>query len=156
MTGPTILKLAPAMNEHSYAPALKRDAVEAKYGATYVGDFPGKVRGGGWTADIAVSVFYQPEPKAPYTNRYFGLFNDISALAFGGQSRLMITDADYVEGREFDALLTPEGIVYSTCRHDYREVGGSSIDGGWDYYRGNGGPVIKARVMNGKIEQVEA
>lgn len=155
MTAPTILTLSPAMMEQSYAPSLKREVVEEKYGATYVGDFPGKTRDGGWTADIALAVFYMPEPNAPYTNRYFGLLIDISAAIHGGPMRLMITDADYVEGHVFDAILTDDGIVYSTCRHDYREVNGASIDGGWDYYRGYGGSLIRARVMNGRIEQVK-
>ena len=133
------------MLQHRYGPSIDIAKVEEiRAPAQYVGDFPGKARGGGWTADLAVSVFYQPSPPPPYTNRYFGLYQDIMT------GRLMICDADYVEGHVFNAIDLPEGIVFSTCRHDYREVEGHIIDGGWDdFIRSLESPMVQVMVRDG-------
>lgn len=122
--------------------------VEALKNARYVGEFPGKGRGDSWV-NFPVAVFYQAAPNAPFTNHYFGLYQDQFT------KRLMICDADYVQGVPFTAINTPEGIVYSSYRHDYREVGDQMIDGGWDYVRHSGGPLIRVCVIDGQIVEVQ-
>jgi hypothetical protein len=139
----TVVTLHPEMIEHRYWKALDIAKVESSRACRYVGEFPGKSKHG-WT-DFPIAVFYQEEPVAPYTNHYFGLY--LSPIT----NLLMICDADYIANRPFSALMSDEGIVYSTCRHDFRKLGDSYIDGGWDYVRGNGGNTIGVQVVDGKF-----
>lgn len=138
----------PAMLENSVLPKVAIHRAEQMYGVRYVGDFPNRLVDGGWHPDIGVAVFYRETPPPQYPNRYLGLYRHPET------NRLMIRDADYVEGHVFTAIPSRDGIVYSTYSHDQRTLDECSIDGGWDYTRAQGEGLILVRVMNGVFEEV--
>lgn len=81
---------------------------------------------------MAMDIFYRDTPHPEFGNRYFGMFID-------QQDRVMITNADRIEGAEFAMIKDSEGnLHYSAHRHDYKEVDGKMIDGGRAYIRSSG------------------
>jgi hypothetical protein len=92
----------------------------------------------------AMDIFYRETPHPEFGNRYFGLFmND--------ENRMLITNADRIEGAEFAMIKDSEGnLHYSAHRHDYKEVGDNMIDGGRAYIRSSG-DVELYKVRDGKF-----
>jgi hypothetical protein len=116
------------------------EAVEKKYNATFIGDFPIKLKGGNW--GNASAVFYQPNPDLSKGYKHlFGLYLGEPPVIF---------DASYLDGHEFVGVKLADGsYVWSRHVHDFRDVPGGFIDGGFDYYRVGGDP----KVVNLKIEK---
>jgi len=123
------------MAEH-YA---KKDGVEVKYVCT-------SALGG---ETMAMDIFYRDTPHPEFGNRYFGLFID-------QQDRVMITNADRIDGAEFAMIEDSEGnLHYSAHRHDYKEVDGKMIDGGRAYIRSSG-DVVLYKIRDGEIVKDES
>ncbi|MEK9896741.1 MAG: hypothetical protein VW518_10015 [Burkholderiaceae bacterium] len=78
-----------------------------------------------------MDIFYRETPHPEFGNRYFGMFIDL-------QDRVMITNADKIDGASFAMIEDNDGnLHYSAHRHDYKEVDGKMIDGGRAYIRTN-------------------
>lgn len=107
-----------AMAEH-YS---KKDGVAVKYVCTSA--LSGEAQ--------AMDIFYRDTPHPEFGNRYFGMF-------INQQDRVMITNADIIDGAEFAMIEDSEGnLHYSAHRHDYKSVDGKMIDGGRAYIRSSG------------------
>lgn len=108
-------------------------AVEAKYNATFVGDFCLKGRDGGYVTDIA-AIFWQPTPPVEGYSNYFGIFSR-------GDSVFITSGASAFENDIVGIRDTNGDITYSRHRHDFRQTpdGMYAIDGGRDYARIIGG-----------------
>ena len=122
------------------------EKVEKKYNATYVGDFPTKRKTGGWGS--AGAVFYDPNPDLDKGHKsLFGLFFDFY------NEKAVIYDATYLEGRVFTGVMLNDGeYLWSRDVHDYREVPGGAIDGGFDYARVIGDvKVVNLTIKKGKV-----
>lgn len=107
---------------------VKIDAVEAKYGAKYVGQLCGKSSDGGWVNN-PMDVFWQPNPPNGYSN-YMGLLIQ--------RGSLFITSGASAVEPLISGIVADDGeIIYSRYRHDYRvsKDGSVWIDGGRDYTR---------------------
>ena len=123
-----------AMAEH-YA---KKDGVEVKYVCT-------SALGG---ETMAMDIFYRDTPHPEFGNRYFGLFID-------QQDRVMITNADRIEGAEFAMIEDSDGnLHYSAHRHDCKIIGDKMIDGGRAYIRSSG-DVVLYKVRDGELVKDE-
>ena len=125
------------------------EMVEKKHNAKYVGDFPTKLRGGGW--GNAGAVFYKANPDIEKGHKHlFGLYYD----PFNDMA--VIYDASYLDGFVFTGVMLNDGqYVWSRDRHDYREVPGGAIDGGFDYCRAIGDvKLIKLHIKEGKVVEV--
>jgi hypothetical protein len=123
-----------AMAEH-YS---KKDGVAVKYVCTSA--LGGEAQ--------AMDIFYRDTPHPEFGNRYFGLFID-------QQDRVMITNADIIDGAEFAMIEDGEGnLHYSAHRHDYKSVDGKMIDGGRAYIRSSGS-VELFKVRDGEIVKDE-
>ena len=100
-------------------------------------------------SDVPVDVYYRATPHPEFGNRYFGMFID-------QQDRVMITNADRIDGAEFAMIEDSEGnLHYSAHRHDYKEVDGKMIDGGRAYIRSSGS-VELYKVRDGEIVKDES
>ena len=123
-----------AMVEH-YS---KKDGVAVKYVCTSA--VSGEAR--------AVDIFYRATPHPQFGNRYFGLYID-------QQDRIMITNADVIEGAEFAMIQDGEGnLHYSAHRHDCKMIGDNMIDGGRAYIRSSG-TTISYRAVDGELVEAE-
>ena len=123
-----------AMAEH-YS---KKDGVEVKYVCT-------SALGG---ETMAMDIFYRDTPHPEFGNRYFGLFID-------QQDRVMITNADRIEGAEFAMIEDSDGnLHYSAHRHDCKIIGDKMIDGGRAYIRSSG-DVVLYKVRDGELVKDE-
>ena len=124
-----------AMAEH-YS---KKDGVAVKYVCTSA--LGGEAQ--------AMDIFYRETPHPEFGNRYFGMFID-------QQDRVMITNADRIDGAEFAMIEDSEGnLHYRAHRHDYKEVDGKMIDGGRAYIRSSGS-VELYKVRDGEIVKDES
>ena len=84
----------------------------------------------------AMDIFYRDTPHPQFGNRYFGVFVDIN-------DRIMITNADIIDGAEFAMIEDANGdLHYSAHRHDYKSVDGKMVDGGRAYIRSSGETVM--------------
>lgn len=92
----------------------------------------------------AMDIFYRETPHPEFGNQYFGLFmND--------ENRMLITNADIIEGTEFAMIEDFNGnLHYSAHRHDYKNIDGKIIDGGRAYIRSSG-DVELYKVRNGEF-----
>lgn len=119
--------------------------VEKRYSAIFIGDFPVKLKSGGW--GDAGAVFYQPNPDVSKGHsHYFG-------LVLSPDLAYWIYDAAFIEGKEFIGVKQADGsYVWSRFRHDFREVEDGFIDGGFDYTRIGGNPkTVTLKVEKDKI-----
>ena len=117
----------------------KKDGVTVKYVCTSA--LGGEAR--------AMDIFYRDTPHPEFGNRYFGMFID-------QQDRVMITNADIIDGAEFAMIEDSEGnLHYSAHRHDYKEVDGKMVDGGRAYIRSSG-DVLLYKVRDGEIVKDES
>jgi len=123
-------------------------AVEKKYGATFVGDFPTKTTTG-W--GYAGAVFYQPNPDVDKGHSHlFGLatFVDDSTIIY---------NASYLDGHKFYGVRDGDTYLWSRYVHDFREVPGGFLDGGFDYFRRVGNPKNEVTLMikDGVVVEVD-
>lgn len=122
--------------------------VEKKYNATFVGDFPIKTPQG-WGS--AGAVFYQANPDTSLGHKHlFGLhYNPFTQQA-------VIYDASYLDGMKFTGAMLDDGMyAWSRDRHDYRQVPGGALDGGFDYTRVIGNPKLATlQIKDGKVVEV--
>ena len=105
------------------------DVVNEKYGSTFVGYFPIKLKIGGWGA--AAAVFYQPNPKTELGHsNYFGLYVD-------DYCKPVIFNADYITEGWTGAKADDGELLWSEYRHDFHtsKDGSVWVDGGFDYIR---------------------
>lgn len=103
---------------------------------------------------LAADIFYRETPHPDFGNRYFGLYVN----SFGGDSRIMITNADAIENLDFNMVEVDDKLHYSQHRHDYRSVGDVAIDGGRSYCRMVGNlshPKFYLKVKDGKFVEVK-
>jgi hypothetical protein len=107
----------------------QKDGVEVKYVCTT--DLT--------ASDVPVDVFYRETPHPTFGNRYFGLYYDRI------RNHMMITNADIVESFEFGMIEDDQKWHYSQSHHDYKVVGGHTIDGGRAYTRGSGYKMFKIK-----------
>jgi len=122
-----------AMAEH-YS---KKDGVEVKYLCTSA--LAGEAR--------AMDIFYRDTPHPEFGNRYFGMFIDL-------QDRVMITNADRIDGAEFAMIEDNDGnLHYSAHRHDCKVVDGKMVDGGRAYIRSSG-DVVLYKIRDGIFVEV--
>ena len=92
----------------------------------------------------AMDIFYRETPHPEFGNRYFGLVTDET-------NRIMITNADRIEGVEFAMIEDSKGnLHYSAHRHDCKMIDGKMVDGGRAYIRSSGNVVIY-KVRDGKF-----
>jgi len=71
------------------------------------------------------------------------------------QDRVMITNADRIDGAEFAMIEDNDGnLHYSAHRHDCKVVDGKMIDGGRAYIRSSG-DVVLYKVRDGEIVKDE-
>lgn len=107
---------------------IKVDVVEKKYNAVYIGDFPLKLKGGGWSESPAAFFWQETPPVAGYSN-YFA--------AYVRGDAVYITSGESITEGTISAIdCGGDNIVHSRYRHDYRPTSiGSAIDGGRDYTR---------------------
>jgi hypothetical protein len=107
---------------------------------------------------VAADIFYRETAHPDFGNRYFGLYVN---HYFGDDSgaRVMITNADCIEDLDFNMVDIDGTLHYSQHRHDFRNVGDVSIDGGRSYTRLVGNvhrPQKSLKVKNGEfIEERE-
>ena len=94
---------------------------------------------------IARDIFYRETPHPQFGNRYFALFYD-------DYGRVMITNADAIEGKEFGLVSDDDGnLQYSEHRHACKSFkNGNMIDGGRAYIRSSGS-VVHGQVKNGVL-----
>lgn len=117
----------------------KKDGVAVKYVCTSA--LGGEAR--------AMDIFYRDTPHPQFGNRYFGVFVDIN-------DRIMITNADRIDGAEFAMIQDGEGnLHYSAHRHDYKTVNGKMVDGGRAYIRSSG-DVVLYKICDGEIVKDES
>ena len=116
----------------------KKDGVTIKYVCTTTLD-----NGTG-----ASDIFYRDTPHPDFGNKYFGIIKY--------NEKLYIHNADKVEGLTFVMLDTPEGMCYSSHRHDYVVAGGWAIDGGRAYTRliGSSPKTVTLKVKDGGFVNV--
>ena len=134
---------------------IKEDGIkkaEELYGAKYMGYWCTKrLNGESWN-DNPVDVFYQPNPDIEKGHKhYFGLFIQNGSL--------YITDATSAFSDPIMGIETNDGeVIVSRFRHDYVEKDEYMIDGGRDYFRTSGGPVVQVRVEGSEffIERIVA
>ena len=117
----------------------KKDGVKVKYVCTSA--LGGEAQ--------AMDIFYRDTPHPEFGNRYFGMFIDL-------QDRVMITNADRIDGAEFAMIEDNDGnLHYSAHRHDCKVVDGKMIDGGRAYIRSSG-DVVLYKVRDGEIVKDES
>lgn len=124
--------------------------VEKKYNAKWVGQFPLKTSGGGWSSDVAGNVFFQEVPPVAGYSQYF-------ALIIQHGTAMITTGKDAVEGTIVGVVADDGEIIYSRYRHDYRvsKDGTVIIDGGRDYTKTNRpDKLINMKIHEGVFYQV--
>jgi len=116
----------------------KKDGVPVKYVCTSA--LSGEAQ--------AMDIFYRDTPHPEFGNRYFGMFIDT-------QDRVMITNADVIEGAEFAMIQDGKGnLHYSAHRHDCKIIGDKMIDGGRAYIRSSG-DVVLYKIHDGLFVEVQ-
>ena len=124
---------------------LKEDGIkkaEELYGAKYMGFWSTKRSdNGGWN-DTPVDVFYLPNHDTEKGHSHnFGLYKRMLTGV------LYITDAKSAFSDPILGIETEDGeVIVSRYRHDYVEKDKYMVDGGRDYFRTSGGPVVRIRV----------
>ena len=127
------------------------DAVDIKkleiaYKAKYVCETSIKVNDN-WT-DNPIAIFYATEPH-PKGSNYLGIYYH--------KGLLMITNAITATETTITGIKANNGeVIYSRCRHDYRESSDGSvfIDGGRDYTRHSGGDLVELRIIDGELRDM--
>ena len=128
-----------------YWKALAIPKIEDKYKAKFVGEFSIN-QGAGWT-EFPVALFYQETPPEGY-DQYFGIYiknENMGVYIVSGQSAAD-TEILGVVSRDNE-------IIYSRFRHDYRisTDGTVMIDGGRDYLKTSGGPIMRLQIIKDKL-----
>lgn len=98
----------------------------------------------------AADIFYRNTPHPEFGNKYFGIYTSVDG-------ETMITNADNIENLTFSMILKKGKYHYSQHRHDFRNIGDVSIDGGRSYFRriGNlGDPRQDFKVENGAFVKI--
>lgn len=117
--------------------------LEIAYKAKYVCETSIKVNGT-WT-DNPIAIFHTTEPH-PKGSNYLGIYYH--------KGLLMITNAITATETTITGIKAQNGeIIYSRCRHDYRESSDGSvfIDGGRDYTRHSGGELVELKIIGGEL-----
>ena len=114
---------------------IKIEAVEQRYGGTYIGDFCVKLKSGSWS-EVPAALFYQPNPNTElgHTNLFAIFFH---------MDQMYIAGGDNSFDEPISGIIADDGeVIYSRYRHDYRTStdGSVSIDGGRDYLKFSGNP----------------
>ena len=123
----------------------EKDGVPIKYVCTSALD----------NEEFAMDIFYRETPHPEFGNRYFGLYSKPD-LSGNNEAKLMITNADAIEGQTFAMVEDLNGdLVYSQHRHDFRMMkNGNMIDGGRAYVRANG-MIHSFEVKDGEFAEVK-
>lgn len=122
--------------------------VEEKYKANWVGQMPLRTKDGQWS-DSPADVYWQETPPVKGYSNYFAIIHRDGVL-------YITSGASAVEGT-FYAVVADDGeVLYSRCRHDYRESsdGSVTIDGGRDYCRTSVTKAIELKIVDGQWVKV--
>ena len=117
--------------------------LEKSYKAKYVCETSIKVNDT-WT-DNPIAIFHTTKPH-PKGSDYLGIYYH--------KGLLMITNAITATETTITGIKAQNGeIIYSRCRHDYRESSDGSvfIDGGRDYTRHSGGELVELKIIGGEL-----
>ena len=117
--------------------------LEKAYKAKYVCETSIKVNDT-WT-DNPIAIFHTTKPH-PKGSDYLGIYYH--------KGLLMITNAITATETTITGIKAQNGeIIYSRCRHDYRESSDGSvfIDGGRDYTRHSGGELVELKIIGGEL-----
>lgn len=133
---------------YSYAAneAFRSYVKEKHPDAVFIEEIAIELKGGGYTDNPGI-VFYQENPPAPYTNKFFAYYckPDLAARIDGRQPKdqWVITGLkeDWNPVVEAAIHIPSRSLAISRYRHDYFAFPGGFIDGGRDYTR-LGGSVI--------------
>lgn len=122
--------------------------IEEKYNAKYVCEttLPNGSR--------SCAVFYADKAHPVSKSRYFSIFWDQRLP--NDEPNLMIANGDFVKKQLFLTAVADDGeLLFSRYRHDcrYSKDGSAMIDGGRDYARTNGCPIIVLQVRRGKFQE---
>lgn len=120
------------INKGLVSTGINIENAEKHYNATYVTDMCVRDKNGNW-ANLPVSIFWVEKPEKPEYSNYLGVFIN------GGQ--VFVTNGLSATVEEFWGSEAENGeIIYSRWRHDYRisEDKTAMVDGGRDYFKGNG------------------
>lgn len=123
------------------------EVVENKYNAKFVGDFPIKTKHG-WGSPSA--VFYQANPDIDKGHSH--LFGFVMTLS----DEAVVFDASYLDGHTFYGVKVGDEYVWSRYSHDFRDVPGGALDGGFDYLRviGSVKDIVELQIVNGVVTEV--
>lgn len=110
----------------------EKDGVDVKYVCTST--IPGR------STLQTYDIFFRETPHPQFGNRYFGLWVVHNLLDKSEEPKLYIGNADPIDNEVFAMIYDSheDEWIYSRHRHDYQTAGGSVIDGGRAYIRGNG------------------
>ena len=117
--------------------------LEKAYKAKYVCETSIKTNNT-WT-DNPIAIFHTTKPH-PKGSDYLGIYYH--------KGLLMITNAITATETTITGIKAQNGeIIYSRCRHDYRESADGSvfIDGGRDYTRHGDGELVELKIIGGEL-----
>lgn len=107
-------------------------AIEDKFDAIYVGEFPAMAQPG-WYTSVPCRVFFSKNPDyAKGHQDYFGIISDNEGIR--------IFSMQWIKDKEIIGVVADDGeVVISRCRHDFSTSrdGSVHIDGGFDYCHTN-------------------
>jgi len=112
--------------------------------AVFVGEFPVAPH-----ANIAGSLFWQPNPPHDYSNYFLIYYNPFRESVY-------ITSGKPQSETIYTGLITPNGdFIYSRHRHDCVNHDGCMIDGGDAYVRTNSqGDLVTFRISGHSLELI--
>lgn len=124
--------------------------VEAKYKANWVGQMPLRLQEGqegqeGSWSESPADVYWQETPPVDGYSNYF-------AIIHRGGKVYITCGASAVVGTFYAVVANDGEVIYSRCRHDYRESSDGSvfIDGGRDYCRTSITKAIQLKIVDGQ------
>ena len=126
--------------------AIDIKILENAYKAKYVCETSIKTNGT-WTEN-PVAIFHTKKPH-PKGSDYLGIYYH--------KGLLMVTNAITATETTITGIKANDGeIIYSRCRHDYRESSDGSvfIDGGRDYTRHSGGELVELKIIDGELRDM--
>jgi hypothetical protein len=137
---------------HSESKVFSNEAInhiEKQYNARYVFESCVKTIKGEW-CDFPVSVFYT-EKAHPQGSNWFGIYYVPLLPDEDPSTRRMLICNAITATEPFNGIQVGDDVYYSRYRHDYREYGDVSVDGGRDYLRYGGPEIDKIKTVKLKV-----
>lgn len=125
-------------------------AIEDKFNALYVGEFPALAQPG-WYTSVPCRVFFSKTPDYTKGHKdYFGILSDNEGIR--------IFSMQWIKDKEIIGVVADDGeVIISRYRHDfkYSTDGSVCIDGGFDYCHTNRADrLIRLKFNKSKLEVV--